>query len=180
MTAFIFYFKPGYDEAYGSLQVKTYPIEQAVLLPSNPAWLEVRHFRTNLGNHLCVRTNDGWSQIDPLTLEPRPQPGEAELKSLLEDAFSDNPSRYESVRSVSNEGAETTTGVRVMLDWNRMSLYQRGADTDLIDLMYRIHYLQWTGISAIDKVLGPLGLLLVLVLSVLGIRLALRTPKKQT
>jgi hypothetical protein len=57
------------------------------------------------------------------------------------------------------------------LDWNKLSLFQRGKDTDRIDLLYKIHYLQWTGIKPLDKVLGMLGILLVLALSALGARL---------
>ncbi|MEX1139968.1 MAG: hypothetical protein WEB33_11825 [Bacteroidota bacterium] len=174
LTAFIFYFKPGYDEAYASLQFRTYPLENVVILPVNPDWLEVRSFRTILGIHLCVRTVNGWSQFDPVTLESRPEPADDELKVLLTDAFSSNPDRYGSIASMSKGEVVTTTGVRISLNWQRMSVYQRGSDTDLIDLMYRIHYLQWTGIETVDKILGPLGLLLVLVLGILGIKLALR------
>lgn len=174
VTAFIFYFKPGYDQAYESLQFKTYALENVVILPANPEWLEVRYFRTILGNHLCVRTAAGWSQVDPVTLKSRTQPVEEDLRVLIADAVSFNSERYGSIASISKDQILTTTGVRVTMDWQRMSLSQRGADTDLIDLMYRIHYLQWTGIATIDKILGPLGLLLIFVLSLLGIRLALK------
>lgn len=78
---------------------------------------------------------------------------------------------------MSEDAVTTTTGVRVTIDWDRMTLFQRGDDTNLIDLMYRIHYLQWTGIDSVDKVLGPIGLLLVLTLSILGIRLSFSSPK---
>jgi len=174
ITAFIFYFKPGYNQAYESLQFKTYPLENVVILPASPDWLEVRYFRTILGNHLCVRSADGWSQLDPVTLESRTQPADGDLKVLLSDAFSSNPERYGSIVSISEDAIITNTGVHITVNWERMSLYQRGADTDLIDLLYRIHYLQWTGIETIDKFLGPLGLLLILVLSMLGIKLAMK------
>ncbi len=180
ITAFIFYFKPGYDEAYESLQFKTYPLENVVILPTNPDWLEVRYFRTILGNHLCVRAANGWSQLDPATLESRTHPADEDLKVLLVDAFSSNRERYGSIVSISKDGMITNTGVHITLNWERMSLYQRGADTDLIDLLYRIHYLQWTGIETIDKFLGPLGLLLVLVLSILGIKLATKRSTAST
>lgn len=57
-----------------------------------------------------------------------------------------------------------------------MSLQQRGSDTRRIDLLYRIHYLQWTGIKILDKVLGFTGLALVLTLTALGAWLAFRRP----
>lgn len=177
-TAFVFYFKPGYSEAYAFLQFKTYPLESVVILPPNPEWLEIRHTRTVLGPHLCVRTPGGWVQIDPLTNNnPRPFPNDTDLTRLLHDAFSVNPERYGTVDSISGTEVSTSTGVRVTVDWNTMSLSQRGSDTDLIDALYRIHYLQWTGISAVDKVLGPVGLVLVLLLSFLGLRLAIWSPR---
>ena len=67
--------------------------------------------------------------------------------------------------------ATTDTGVRVTLDWNRLTMTQYGGDTGWIDRFYKIHYLQWTGIAPLDKVLGGIGILLVLVLSLLGARL---------
>ncbi len=56
----------------------------------------------------------------------------------------------------------------------RLSLRQRGRDTERIDLLYRIHYLQWTGIPNLDRLLGALALTFVLALTLLGLRLALR------
>jgi hypothetical protein len=174
ITAFIFYFKPGYDQAYESLRFKTYPFEAISILPTNPQWREIRYFRTILGIHVCVRTEDTWIQLDPVTLEARPEATEEELRILLIDAFSSNPDRYGSIATISDDGIVTTTGVRITVDWDRMALYQRGADTDLIDLLYKVHYLQWTGFDAVDKILGPLGLLLILTLSILGIKLSLK------
>ena len=40
--------------------------------------------------------------------------------------------------------------------------------------MYRVHYLQWTGVGALDKVLGFAGLTMMIALTALGARLALR------
>jgi hypothetical protein len=49
-----------------------------------------------------------------------------------------------------------------------MSLQQKGRDTDRIDRLYRIHYLQWTGVKSIDRVVGFVGDCLALVLTSLG------------
>jgi hypothetical protein len=43
-------------------------------------------------------------------------------------------------------------------------------------MLYSIHYLQWTGVGIIDKILGFLGLVLVATLTVLGARLAIKGP----
>lgn len=75
------------------------------------------------------------------------------------------------VASIEGNNITTDTGVRVELDWNRLALTQSGKDTDRLDALYKIHYLQWTGVKGLDKVLGALGILLVLALSLLGARL---------
>lgn len=178
VTALIFYVKPGYAEAYASLQCKTYPLDGNISVAAESAWREFRCVKTILGNHLLVRTSEGWKQLDPATLRPRPSPAQDEIRMLLTDAFSANPQRYGNVTTIQNDSIQTSTGILILFDWNDLSLYQRGPDTDRIDLLYRIHYLQWTGVSAIDKILGPLGLVLVLMLSMFGLRLAFGSRRK--
>ena len=49
---------------------------------------------------------------------------------------------------------------------------------DRIDALYRIHYLQWTGYKLVDRLVGLVGLLLLVTLAVLGVRLAFgRQPR---
>lgn len=174
VTGAIFFIKPGYGGAYEALAVKTYPLATAVTLPSNPAWLEARYLKTVLGEHLLVRTSSGWEHLDPKTLEERPAPNEAELRALLADAFTANPARYGHIARVDGLSASSDTGVQVTLSWTRLALAQRGPDTDRIDVLYKIHYLQWTGHPAVDKVLGAVGLVLILTLSGLGVWLIVR------
>jgi hypothetical protein len=112
--------------------------------------------------------------LNPANREPRSKAGENEIKLLLTDAFSANPSRYGKISRVSGDTAWTDTGVEVNLDWNRMSLQQRGKDTDRIDLLYRIHYLQWTGVKGLDRIVGFTGLVLVMALTALGAWLAFK------
>lgn len=175
ITGAIFFIKPGYGGAYEALAVKTYPIDAAVTLPSNPAWLEARYLKTALGEHLLVRTASGWKHLDAKTLDERPAPDESALRALLADAFTANPARYGHVARVDGLEVTTDTGVHVTLNWPRLALAQRGPDTDRIDGIYKIHYLQWTGIAAVDKILGGVGLALILVLSGLGVGLLLRS-----
>ncbi len=174
LTGLIFFLKPGYKDAYEMLALKTYPLEQKLTLAPDPAWLEIRYLRTVLGEHLLVRTKTGWSQLDPNTMQPQAPPDTAKIKLLLQDACAAHPQRYGNIVSVENNTAKTDTGVEITLDWNRLSLQQKGKDTDRIDLLYRIHYLQWTSISSIDKPLGFIGIVLVMILTMLGIRLALQ------
>lgn len=171
VTGAIFFLKPGYANAYDIPQIKLYPLDANVAIKPDPAWLEYRHLKTILSEHLLVRTAQGWQQLDPHSLQPKAEPSADELRALLTDALAANPSRYGRITTIEGNTAMTDTGVRVMLDWDRLTLAQRGADTDWLDRFYRIHYLQWTGIAAIDKVLGGIGILLVLALSLLGARL---------
>jgi hypothetical protein len=174
VTGAIFFIKPGYGAAYDALAIKTYPLGTPVALETDPAWLEVRYLKTILGEHLLARTSGGWQHLDVNTRKPKPMPDEVSLRTLLTDAFSANPARYGAIVSVDGAVATTDTGARVTLAWNRLALSQRGKDTDRIDGIYKIHYLQWTGVPAIDQILGGVGLLSVLLLSALGLRLFLR------
>jgi hypothetical protein len=174
ITGFIFFLKPGYVGAYEILSPKTYPLDQAALISPKSEWLEYRYFRTVLGDHLLARTDKGWLHLNPTNGRPRSGPTQSEIELLLKDAFAANPLRYGDISSISGNTAKTNTGVEVTIDWDKLSLDQRGKDTDRIDLLYRVHYLQWTGVKSLDKVLGLLGLMLVLVLSSLGAWLAFR------
>lgn len=174
VTGAIFFIKPGYAGAYEPLSVKTYRLDTSLAVDGNALWREARFVKTILGEHLLVRTTNGWRHLNPRSLDERPVPAERELRELIADAFSANPARYGQIVSMAGNVATTNTGVRVTLDWNRLSLSQRGPDTDRIDALYKIHYLQWTGIAAVDKVLGAVGLALILVLSGLGARLFFR------
>lgn len=168
ITGFIFFIKPGYAAAYESLMPRTYPLEDSVMIVPGAGWKEFRYFRTIVGDHLIVRTDSAWVHLDPHTMKMRSKPGEAEISQLLNDAFTANPQRYGEIVKISDRTIITSTDVEVQLDWNRVSLYQKGKDTDRIDWFYKIHYLQWTGIKSVDKVLGVVGLVLVMVLAALG------------
>lgn len=174
VTGFIFFLKPGYAGAYEILRPKTYPLDQAVSISPQSDWLEYRYFRTILGDHLLVRTSKGWQHLNPTDGQPRVAPTQTEIALLLKDAFTANPLRYGDISSVSDNTVKTSTGVEVTIDWANLSLSQRGKDTDRIDLLYSVHYLQWTGVKSLDKVLGLLGLTLVMVLSGAGAWLAFR------
>lgn len=174
LTGLVFFIKPGYEGAYEALSVKTYPLERPLTINPDPAWLEFRYFRTVLGEHLLARTAAGWSHLNPSNGQVRNKPTEDELRKLLQDALTSNPQRYGNVSKVSGDTASTDTGVAVTVDWDSLSLRQRGRDTDRIDLLYKIHYLQWTGVTVIDRVAGMVGIVLVLALTALGARLAFR------
>jgi hypothetical protein len=174
VTGAVFFIKPGYGAAYDSLPVRTYPIGGAIAVRPDPSWREVRHLRTILGLHLLARTDKGWVQLDPVTLRPAAAPQGEDVMRLIADAFAANPARYGRITSLVGDTARTDTGAVITFDWNRLSLQQRGRDTDRIDRLYKIHYLQWTGRKTADRFLGLGGLVLLTVLTALGARLAFR------
>lgn len=174
ITGFVFFLKPGYAGAYEILAPRTYPLTEAISIRPASDWLEYRYLRTVLGDHLIARTAKGWRHLNPTDMQPRGGPTQSEIETLLKDAFTANPQRYGDIVSISGQTARTNTGVEITVDWDKLSLQQRGKDTDRIDLLYKIHYLQWTGIKSVDKVLGLVGLTLVIVLTTLGAVLAIR------
>ena len=180
VTGAIFFLKPGYGAAYDLVAVKAYPIDAPLSVEANPEWLEVRYLKTILGHHLLVKTATGWQHLDPATRQPRPVPATDQLTALLNDALSANPQRYGHVATVEASAFTTDTGVRGTFNWNRLALTQRGADTDRIDRIYKIHYLQWTGIESVDRVLGAVGLACIVLLTALGLKLFLaRRPSSR-
>jgi len=175
LTGLVFFIKPGYDAAYGGLRVRCYPLEGTALPAARPEWLEMRVLRTKLGDHLLVRTERGAEHLDPATLRARDLPDEAGIRALIDDAIASDP-RYGTIVSVArathDATVKTSTGATIDLDWNSMSLQQSGRDTRTIDALYRIHYLQWTGVRTLDRVLGVGGLAALVALAILGVRLA--------
>jgi hypothetical protein len=174
LTGLVFFIKPGYVGAYEVLTPKLYPINNQLLITEEPNWLEVRYLRTILGEHLLVRTESGWMNLNAIDRRARPIPTEEEIRKLVQDAFTVNPKRYGQIASVDRNTVTTSTGIVVTIDWNTMSFQQTGKDTKLIDSLYRIHYLQWTGIKSIDRVVGLIGITLVLFLTGLGAYLAFK------
>ncbi|MBV1909425.1 MAG: hypothetical protein KUG78_08885 [Kangiellaceae bacterium] len=173
VTGVFFFIKPGYQQAYQSLAIKSYPLDTAIGIPDDSSWNEVRLINTILGTHLLVRTGDNWQQLDPKSLRQRAVPNESEVRQLVADAISEDKSRYGEIEFVSNTEVKTSNNIEINLNWSQLQLSQKGPDTNFINLMYKIHYLQWTGIAAFDKFLGIIGLALVLILSLLGTRMAL-------
>ncbi|WP_196137820.1 PepSY domain-containing protein [Aliikangiella sp. G2MR2-5] len=182
-TGVVFFIKPGYKGAYERLNLKTYPIEETVTLPKNSGWTEVRLLKSILGSHLLVKSYGKTLHLDPDTLELAPIPGESELKSLFEDITSHNLERYGSIARVEGTKAYTSNDIEVALDWNTLSFTQKGKDREIIGILYKVHYLQWTPWDGLNQVIGILGLILLTILSVLGIKLYIsnkRQVKKKT
>ena len=175
-TGLLFHLKPGWEGAYAALSLPLEPLGEATPFasPADPSWLETRRLRTVLGEHLLVRTPAGWQHLDPRTLASLPEPAPEVLRPLIERAVAADAARDGRVTGHADGAFTTETGARVELDWSTLRLSQRAADTDRIDLLYRIHYLQWTGIAAIDRPFALLGLAALALLALAGLRLARR------
>lgn len=170
ITGMIFFIKPGYQAAYESLAIKTYPLNDSFTISPKSDWQKVSLVNTILGEHLLVKTADKTMHLAPESLVDKAPPSEQAFKALLRDAFNGS-NRYGDIVSVNGLSALTSTGVEIKLDWKNLRLSQKGQDTALINLLYKIHYLQWTGHKVLDQCLGILGLILLLTLTALGVRL---------
>ena len=80
--------------------------------------------------------------------------------------------RYGAV--VESNGVEDAVDVRfaggaiVTVGRNDLNVSQRGLDTNRIDALYRIHYLQWTGHPSVDRALAIVAIGGTWVLAILG------------
>ncbi len=167
-TAMIFFLKPGYGPAYEIPAVLTYPLGPCEPVRLEPGLVEARLLRTVLGVHLLARDEQGWRHLH---LDGTPWPyADVQARRLLDDTFANRP-RYGRVAEIAAGEARTETGIRLHLDWNQLSVYQEGPDTDRLQWAYRIHYLQFTGFKAFDRVVGLLGLCILLALAFTGARL---------
>jgi hypothetical protein len=172
-TAIFFLVRPAYNEAYEQLQVNQLPMRNIIQFVPDPAWQEARFSRTVLGEHLLVRDAQGWQHLDTFALDPRPGPTGEELRLLVNDAISHNPERYGTVETLSGMNVVTDTGVEVTVNWDSLTMTQRGPDTRWIDLVYDIHYLRWTGFESFDRIFGLFGLFLLMYMTYSGARMAL-------
>ncbi len=168
LTGIFFLVRPAYEAAYETLQPKTYASDAAIEITAEPQWEEMRILKTVLGQHLLVKEDGAWKQLDPYTLQPRPTPSQILRSQLVEDAISQNPQRYGELLQTDLDQYRTSTGVSISLNWDTLSFYQQGNDTRWIDGIYSIHYLRWTGFAYLDSLLGLLGLLLLLLMTVTG------------
>ena len=178
-TGVVFLLKPGYEDAYSRLAVKTYEMTSSHKIDPYPAWREYRMMRTVLGDHLLVRRGRTWVHFNPVTYLPVDRPDDGQIKLLLQDAASQFPGRYGKIIHWSDGLYVTNTGVELSLDWNTLTIQQSGRDTRLINLLYRVHYLQWFGEEGDHRVLAIVGLSLLALLLVSGLILLVRPDQKR-
>jgi len=177
-TGVVFLLKPGYEDAYSQLAVKKYEMTTAHKIAPNPAWREFRMMRTILGDHLLVLRGRSWMHFNPVTYLPVDRPDDGQIKLLLQDAANQSPARYGKIIKWSDGLYITNTGVELSLDWDTLTIQQSGRDTRLINLLYRVHYLQWLGEDRDSRAFGIAGLGLLALLLICGVVLLFLPARK--
>jgi hypothetical protein len=172
MTGAFFIIKPGYEGAYQKLNIRSYPIQQQIVLPESLQWHTIKKTRSILGEHILVKTPQQWQQLNTRTFQLRPLPSKEQIKLLIGDATNQDKTRYGEILSIDTQQntatAVTSTGVNIQLDWNSLVLSQRGDDTEFISTLYKLHYLQWTGNAIIDSLLEIIVLSGLTLLTLMG------------
>lgn len=160
------------------LSPRLYPIDTEFSITPQDDWLQMRLLKTVLGNHLLVNNGERWLHLDPLSAAAVARPSDDDLIGLVEDALGTNTERYGEIEGVRDQVFYTSTGVELTVDWSTLSIRQYGRDTQLIDTLYKIHYLQWFGHKQVNITFAVLGLLGLLLLVVFGLMLYLRGRRK--
>lgn len=179
VTGLVFFIKPGYEGAYEILKLKTYSLDPGYVVSVDERWQEVRIVKSILGTHLLVKSNGVTQNLDPSTYQPAQVPEISDLIRLFDDTISHNKERYGTVDVIENTRATTTTGIEIDLDWNALSFSQSGFDKAVINTLYKIHYLQWTPWPIANQILGVVGLLLLVILTLLGVRIYFASGRQQ-
>lgn len=179
VTGVFFFIKPGYQAAYERLSVRSYPIVESMMINPRENWQETRSIKTILGLHLLVKIDNQWQHWDPVTNSTVEVASESDVKRLVTDAISSNLARYGKVVTVEKTDTNdfkitTEKAINIKFNWQQLSFRQSGPDTEFIDMIYKVHYLQWTGIEIIDRFLGVIGLAAVVILGLLGLKMSLR------
>ncbi len=194
VTGLVFHLKPGWARAYDQLdEARPGPLDLAAVtaiasLPG-PAtgWTasRVELFDSALGPLYRVTILDGSALYDARTGARRSPLAVADARSLAVDAVarSEHHAAYGDPVEVREAPAEFriqfSGGAVVRIGRDDGRLTQRGADTERIDWLYRLHYLQWTGNRAIDRVIAGAGLGLIWLAAVPGLVLAARRLRRR-
>jgi hypothetical protein len=185
ITGLLFHIKPGWSRAYDQLAVERparlalADVQPLAALAVNDA-TRVELFDSAIGPLYRVTTATGTRLVDARTAQVRSPLSEADARTLALDAVARSPfaGEYGAVTSASASEATVSLAfsggplVEVGRDDGRIS--QHGGDTDRIDWLYRIHYLQWTGNRVVDRVLALAGLALIWAVMIPGVVLFIR------
>ncbi len=188
VTGLLFHLKPGWSRAYDMLSPERGgPLHPGKLAAPSVVGDDVTSLElidTALGPLYRVSTAAGGALYDAQTGARRSPLPLADAKALALDAISRSrhASDYGQLETADVRGDSAVIAfsggatVEVGLSDARMS--QRGGDTDRIDWLYRIHYLQWTGNKTIDRAFAIFGLALIWAVVIPGLVLFVRRLRR--
>jgi hypothetical protein len=156
VTGLLFHLKPGWDRAYDMLSVETGKTE-------------------TLETAIGPLTRTSGKLATPLSV--------ADAEKLARDALGRSMQRAaygECARTSSDDRSVTLhcANAKVRIDRASARISQSGSDTERIDWLYRIHYLQWTGNGTLDKMLAIAGLALIWAVMIPGLVLFVRRLRR--
>jgi uncharacterized iron-regulated membrane protein len=164
ITGLLFHLKPGWKRAYDTLSIEQPLTDTNVAaIQSLPRFKQLELFGTAIGPMYRL---DSSSLVDAHTLRPCSPLSIDDAKTLAREAVARSLQRAGYGALIEANADETTVHVKfanAVVDVDRASgsLYQHGADTARIDWLYRIHYLKWTNIPSVDRVVAVIGLALI-------------------
>lgn len=188
VTGLLFHLKPGWDRAYDMLSVERGgPMHPDKLVAPSTAGAEVTGLElidTAIGPLYRVTTSSETRLVDATTGRTRSPLSTEDAHTLVADAIA-RSAHHDAYGALTNTTTnptsviyETAGGVTIELDRGGARISQRGRDTDRIDWLYRIHYLQWTGNKTIDRAFAVAGLALIWAVIVPGLVLFVRRLRR--
>lgn len=189
VTGVLFHLKPGWDRAYDMLSAERGgPLHPARLVAPATVGDDVTRFElidTALGPLYRASNAGGSFLVDAATGIRRSPLSEADGRTLAVDAVSRSRHQvaYGELSSVATRDDAVVLvfagGATVEVSRSDAQMTQRGHDTDRIDWLYRIHYLQWTGNKTVDRVFAMFGLALIWAVVIPGLVLFVRRLRRQ-
>ncbi len=184
VTGLLFHLKPGWSRAYDMLSAERggplHPGKLVALATIGDEVTGLELIDTALGPLYRVTTPAGGSLVDASTGLRRSPLSEADARTLALDAVarSRHQAAYGELATITAHGEvwslRFTGGQTIELGTTDARISQRGSDTERIDWLYRIHYLQWTGNKTIDRAFAMFGLALIWAVIVPGLVLFVR------
>lgn len=187
-TGLLFHLKPGWNRAYDQLTAERREGElrasELVPLASLHGAHRIELFDTALGPLYRVTAGDETTLVDARTGRTRSPLTIDDARALASDAIAHSAYRDDYGDIAGIDATEQTVQVRcaggpiVEVGRGDARLSQRGPDTDRIDWLYRIHYLQWTGHATLDRLLAVIGLALIWAVMIPGVVLFVKRLRR--
>ncbi|MBA3462670.1 MAG: PepSY domain-containing protein [Deltaproteobacteria bacterium] len=171
VTGLLFHLKPGWSRAYDMLSAERRgPLQPSKLVALSTVGDDITGLElidTALGPIYRVSTSQGTSLVDATTGAKKSPLSLADARTLVADAISrsSHAATYGELETAdlgdSKVAIACSGGRTIEISRNDGRISQRGRDTDRIDWLYRIHYLQWTGNKTFDRAFSIFGLALI-------------------